>query len=346
MGKEKGEPVFAHNLCGNPFGRREDIVREFELNAGKLRSRKNGNTLYHEVISLEAGSNLQREEMIRILGEIGQEYAKRRAPNQIAFGMVHATAKHIHLHICMSANALGKDRPERLSREAFANVQKDMERLVLERYEKLAQRPVYTKDKSKECLKTTKNEQEMCNRTGEPSKKEDIKTKLHQFFERAQTPEELVATLKAQGFAFYQRGKTVGIIDKATNRRHRLSTLGITDHYETTIVRLFEPGKAPESERRTRASRAERNTQKTAEASQKPDLAADPRDQEHEKLRDEPKHEDEREAPTHDPKPAQGRESEPEADIKREQSQTPEDRRRNELLDIFRGKDRNINLER
>jgi len=254
MEKDRGEPAFGHNLCGNPFGRRDDIIREFERNAGILKSRKNGNALYHEVISLEGGSLLRKEEIVKILGEIGREYITRRAPHQMAFGMVHTDAKHVHLHICLSANAVGTDKRERLSKESFSTIQKDMEQLVRQKYAELTQTPIYTKEpgkeqaKGKERLKTTQAEQEMKKRRGEPSRKEDIKTRIHQIFETSRTTDDLIVALQKEGLEFYQRGKTVGIIDAETGRKHRLSTLGVGEHYEATMTRLFWVGKTQEND--------------------------------------------------------------------------------------------------
>ena len=289
MHKDRGEVAFAHNLCGNPFGTRDDIILEFERNAEILRGRKNGNTLYHEVISLEAGTDIRREEIIRILGEIGREYVARRAPNQIAFGMVHTDAKHVHLHICLSANAVGKDRRERLSRQAFAGVQKDIENLVRDRYRELGQTAIYGKDRGKERLKTTSAEQEMRKRSGEPSRKEDVKTRLHQVLEGARSTEELVAALRTEGLEFYQRGKTLGVIDALTGRKHRLSTLGAGEHYEATMARLFGAGKGREEGASARRREEGRDAGRTAGTTADHDRGADRREGDHDEFRDAPK---------------------------------------------------------
>lgn len=248
MERDRGEAAFSHNLCTGIHGRRDDIIREFEQNAARLRERKNGNALYHEVISLEAGAEIARESMVRILSEIGMEYVSRRAPLQMAFGMVHTDSKHVHLHMCISANDVGKPRRERLSKGAFSDIQKEMDALVRERWAELGQSQIYGRERSAERLKTTSAEQEMKRRRGEPSRKEDVKARVRGAFQTAGSAEELLSLLRAGGLEFYQRGKTAGVIDQETGRRHRLSTLGVEAHYTETVARLFGSGRSAETE--------------------------------------------------------------------------------------------------
>lgn len=258
MERGTAEIAFTHNLCNNPYGRRDDIIREFERNAEYLRARKNGNTLYHEVISLQAGGGMEREAAKEALAEIGREYLYRRAPRQMALGMVHSDGPYLHLHICLSANAVGKSKRERLSRHDFAQVQKSMEDLVLVRWTGLGQGRVYNqvKDRSADRLRTTAAEQEMRRRRGEPTRKEAVKARTHAAFERAASPDELVRLLREAGLELYQRGKSVGIVDRETGRRHRLSTLGVAPHYAATVARLSGRPADPNREDRAEEQRA------------------------------------------------------------------------------------------
>ena len=93
-------------------------------------------------------------------------------------------------------------------------------------------------------------------RTGAPSQKETIKGKLHGLFERASSMAELERLLQAEGLTLYTRGKSRGIVERlsdGTERRHRLSTLGLTEHYQATEVRLKaqEPEKSHQSSNQT-----------------------------------------------------------------------------------------------
>ena len=240
----EGRSVLWHNFYGSERMSEEEIQRSFEENSKLLQDRKNGNILYHEILSFSAGHKARGDELYRMVADIGQEYLRERAPDQLGYGVVHLDTDHIHLHLMLSANPAGRSERVRLSKADFADVQKRIERFTLERYQALAQTRVYDRDRPKERLKTEMHEQAMKARTGKPSRKEEIKAKLHQIFERAESAGELARLLAAAGLAFYARGKSVGIIVQepdGTERKHRLSTLGLLDHYDRINARLF-PG--------------------------------------------------------------------------------------------------------
>ena len=127
----------------------------------------------------------------------------------------------------------------------FSEVQKRVERYTLDHYKELGQNLVYDRGnaKAREKIKTKVHEQAMKARTGGRSRKEDLKSALHQAFERAQSHEELQSLAEALGAQFYTRGKSVGVLVRdpdGQERRHRLSTLGLMDHYQATGERLAE----------------------------------------------------------------------------------------------------------
>jgi hypothetical protein len=249
---EEGKSVLWHNFYGSERTREDEIIREFEANSRLLKERSNGNVLYHEILSFSRGHRLQDEDLFRIVADIGQEYLNERAPKQLAYGVIHRDTDHIHLHLMVSSNAVGKPERVRLSKKEFSEVQKRVERFALERFPELAQTKVYDQERSKERLKTDTREQSMKARTHEPSRKESLKSRLHSLFERAASYSELARLAKAEGFNFYQRGKTVGVVVRdpdGRERRHRLSTLGVEGHYAMTNERLAEPPKAPDRKR-------------------------------------------------------------------------------------------------
>jgi hypothetical protein len=247
--KEDGKAVLWHNFYGHEKTREDEIIREFQDNAKLLRERSNGNVLYHEILSFSRGHQLKDEALIRAVADIGQEYLNERASRQMAYGVIHRDTDHIHLHLMVSSNAVGKSERVRLSKKEFSEVQKRVERFALERFPELQQTKVYDRERSPEKLKTDASEQAMKTRKKEPSRKETIKGRLHSLFERATSFQELASLSKEGGFSFYQRGKTVGVIVRdpdGTERKHRLSTLGLEVHYEITNRRLSEPEKKPE----------------------------------------------------------------------------------------------------
>lgn len=247
--KEDGKAVLWHNFYGHEKTREEEIIREFQENAKLLRERSNGNVLYHEILSFSRGHQLKDEALIRAVADIGQEYLNERATRQMAYGVIHRDTDHIHLHLMVSSNAVGKSERVRLSKKEFSEVQKRVERFALERFPELQQTKVYDRERSPERLKTDTREQAMKSRNKGPSRKEDLKSRLHGMFERAGSFKELASLSKAEGFSFYQRGKTVGVITRdpdGTDRKHRLSTLGLEVHYDMTNRRLAELEKKPE----------------------------------------------------------------------------------------------------
>lgn len=253
VGEGDGEPLVWHNLYGHAGMNTEEIVREFEANARYLKERRNGNVLYHEILSFSAGHNLRREELTRAVAGIGYEYLRQRAPDQLAYGVAHTDTEHIHLHLCLSANEVASPKRVRLEKARFAAIQKGLEAYVLTNYPELVQTRIYGKERATEKLKTAEREQELKQRTGRKSRKEELKALVHGLFERAQGREELVALLEKEGLSLYQRGKSVGIVDGLDARRHRLATLGLGEHYELTKARLIAgPEKSREAETRRR----------------------------------------------------------------------------------------------
>lgn len=238
---EKSQSVLWHGFYGHEGMSNDEIVATFEENARYLKERKNGNVLYHEILSFSAGYSLQGEALARAVADIGQEYLRYRAPGQMAFGAIHYDTDHIHLHLMVSANGIGKREPVRLTKAQFAELQKAVEAFTLAKYPELAQTRIYDRDRPKERLKTQAHEQAMKSRTGEPSRKERIKSQLHGLFEQSMSMAELEKRLEAEGLSFYQRGKSLGVVERlpdGSERRHRLATLGLAEHYAATQSRF------------------------------------------------------------------------------------------------------------
>jgi hypothetical protein len=274
--EEEGRAVLWRNLYANDKTTEQDLVREFEGNAARLRARANGNVLYHEILSFSAGHQVKDEVLFRAIADIGDEYLSRRAPHQLAYGVIHRDTEHVHLHLMVSANNAGQSDRVRLSKKDFADVQKEVERIALERYPELAQTKVYTKERGRERLKTKNREQAARQRSGTPSRKEALKSMVHAIFERATTPADLARMLEAEGLAFYTRGKSVGLIEREAGggeRRHRLATLGVLEHYEVMNTRLMRDAAPPERE--TQEASMKHPNKPGRDAFSRPDTAAE-----------------------------------------------------------------------
>jgi hypothetical protein len=242
---EDGKAVLWHNLYADERTNYEDILREFESNAERLRERKNGNVLYHEILSFSGGyDHIRDDDLLRMIADIGQEYLNARASRQLGYGVIHRNTDHIHLHLMISSNDVGKTDRVRLSKKEFSTVQKDVEAIVLARYPELAQTKIYDKPRAKERLKTDVHEQAMRARTSAPSRKEALKAKMHQLFEQSGSIEEMSRLFQKEGMSFYTRGKSVGVLVRDADgkeTKHRLGTLGVEEHYLSSLARFSRP---------------------------------------------------------------------------------------------------------
>ena len=104
---ERAQSILWHGFYGHAGMSNEEIVKAFEDNARLLAGRRNGNVLYHEIMSFSAGYRLKDDDLVRAVADIGAEYLRLRAGHQMAFGAVHHDTEHIHLHLMVSANAVG-----------------------------------------------------------------------------------------------------------------------------------------------------------------------------------------------------------------------------------------------
>jgi hypothetical protein len=257
--EEDGKAVLWHHIEGGQYLSEAELQREFERNAAHLKKHSRGNVLYHEILSFSAEylkqlDHTDRAAAMRDIEErvaaIGYDYVRRRAPEQMAYGVIHRETDHLHLHLLISANAVENSKREWFTKAEFAQIQRDTEAYVLREHSQLGQTPIYDRDPNthRERLKSEVHEQAMKARTREPSRKDTIKIRLHNLFEMAGNRQALDDLLRTEKLSFYTRGKNQGIIETledGTTRKHRLATLGLAEHYGKTVKRfeLLETGK-------------------------------------------------------------------------------------------------------
>jgi hypothetical protein len=240
LSQGEGKAVLWHNFYGSEQSNDSEIVATFESNARLLAERKNGNVLYHEILSFSAGHLMQGDDLAKSVADIGQQYLHLRAPEQIAYGVVHLDTDHAHLHLMISANPAGKSTRVRLSKHEFAQAQKSLEQFVLSHYPELAQTAIYDQQRVQERIKLRAHEQAMRARTHEPSHKETIKNIVEQALLQANSLDELKQQCSKHGITFYQRGKALGVTQNDPNgreRKHRLATLGLQEQFQTFQAR-------------------------------------------------------------------------------------------------------------
>ena len=227
-GKEsyKSYETFYRNLYSrNGAG----ITSEFKTNASQLTERKNGNYLYHEIISLKVNHELSLEEQKEKLYLLVNDYIELRAKRNLVYGVMHTDNKeHLHFHLMISSNEFGSDKRYRLSKSNFAKIQKAIEQNVLNNFPELQQKTIYNKHKDE---KTKKEEYELKKRTGKESDRDIVKNKLTAIFNQAKTKAEFFNQLSDNQFEIYVHGNTIGIKSTETGKKYRLKTLGLLDEF-------------------------------------------------------------------------------------------------------------------
>ena len=124
-------PAWLHNLQAQEHDL-DGIRREFFANAGYLKRRKNGNVLYHEILSFGEGD---RESVtVPMMEDLVRRYLELRAPYALAYARAHFNTECPHVHVVISANNVGSSRRLRLSRREFRSIQREVERYQRERY--------------------------------------------------------------------------------------------------------------------------------------------------------------------------------------------------------------------
>ena len=247
MDSEKSDE--AYDLHHNCFARgQKDIEQEFYENSLHLKRRKNGNILYHEIVSISLEDGVELKYAKDSLREIALKYIQARCPNNVVYGSLHEDhADHLHYHLMISANQLGDERPHSLRKHEYERVKFDLESHVLKNYPELKQRAINTLGGTAKSESRKASAQKR--RTGKLDRKEQVKASILEAMTHTTSLEEFRAKLSAQGFEFYTRGKNFGVKDLAAEKmpdKFRFSTLGIHETYEEFISVMHSLSEAQE----------------------------------------------------------------------------------------------------
>jgi hypothetical protein len=234
-GRGAGEPLL-HNLRAN--GRDLAAVnRAFMANAAFAPSRRNGIALYHEVLSL-SGADTATAEM---LYDLAAHYLALRAPQSLAYGLVHTDGTNPHIHLVISANLRGRAQKLRLPKANFAAIKRDLELYQQRRYPALTHSLVFTAGErpEKELQKAGEPparglaEHELGRRRrrqghAAPRTKDYLARALSDALTVAATAAEFRSQLEQAGIEPYERGGRLAGV-RYQGRKYRLSTLGLSD---------------------------------------------------------------------------------------------------------------------
>ena len=239
---------------------RENILRDFESNAKLLSKRKNGNYLYHEIVSITRAEGISQKEQQELLFKIVQQYAESRAKDCLVFGGLHIEKdNNLHFHLIISANELNQTKRYRLTKQQFSEVKIGLETHVLEHHPELEQEQLISA-KKKPLAKTSNKEQELKRRTGKPTQKELFREQLEDIFAKSVDKNDFFTNLELADIECYTRGKTIGFLDRETGKKHRLKTLGLVAEFEAVHNKIADTQK-PKSQQQNKKQSTETNDQ-------------------------------------------------------------------------------------
>ena len=242
-GRQDAKFTVYHNVYSN---NPENIKSEFNKNATFLKKRKNGVYMYHEVLSITKSIKLTEDQQKEILKDIALNYVKSRAKNNLVYGVLHHDKKdNLHYHFMISSNEIESDKKHRFTKEEFSKFKKDLESYVLEVYPELEQKKLINKEPGQQKdigEKLSNKGVELKRRTGKTNQKDDVKERLRTVFAetKTKTKSDFFNTLEREQLEIYVHGNTIGILDKLTERKHRLKTLGLLDEFNIISSRLEE----------------------------------------------------------------------------------------------------------
>jgi len=231
---EKGAALL-HNF-GPTTESRSALEAELLDNSRYLPSRKNGNVLYHEILSF---SDLDRARVTpAVLENLTRAYLSLRAPSALAYGRAHFNTSCPHVHLLISANDLGSSRRKRLSRAEFERIKRDLERYQHEHYPTLTHSLVHSRTEQPSRPRRKRREGERAHRHRAQGKqtltrKEELRGLMLHALTKAVSGEQLLDLLAAEGIRLHCRGRTVTLEDgsQPSGRRYRLATLGIEEPF-------------------------------------------------------------------------------------------------------------------
>lgn len=268
--REQGQE--AYRIRHNLMGRSPEAIRdEFERNGKLLSRRKNGVYLYHEIISITRASGLSEREQKERLHDIAQSYIAARCRDNLVFGGLHQDKDHsFHYHLMISANRAGETGRLRLTKAKFREIQVGLENHVLQHFPELEQKVAIGKRSER---KSSWRESEMQRRSGQRPQRDQVLDRILQALESARDRDSLMRAFEHSDLELYVRGKTLGVIDHESGKKHRLKTLDLeaADRVEAMMLETSPQRAGVESggEKEKAASRQQDKTPPRREQAQR-----------------------------------------------------------------------------
>jgi len=254
---------FTHNFFADD---RDSILREFARNAEFIPKRKNGNYLYHEILSFTRSTKLSQTQQLEIIRNIALRYVQDRARGCLAFGGVHTDKNNqLHVHIIVSANQLDQSSKHSLSTKVFDQIKRNAEAYVLEHYPEMEQEKLINQTQEDKLKASSQREQAFQKRTGKKSDKQLFKEQVEALMSQANTDEQFRELLELHGIAYTYKPANITLTNPNTNSKrntHRLKTLGLQESYETMLGREQKQSENVKQESDTQQKTTRQQSQK------------------------------------------------------------------------------------
>ena len=214
---------------------KDSILNAYQKNFEYLEKRKNGNSYYHEIISLEKNEKIPKQRQKQILYDLANKYLEKRAGGHLCYGVVHNDREHLHAHLMISSNEKYSEKRKRLSKREYGEIQKELEEYRLEKYPELETERLFDQERKRklQSSKSADREYRQKLRTGEESRSERVKRKAGEALALSYGEKDFIKKLRQSGLEYYKRGNTAGVIDLEGQEqgkkkcKYRLKRLGL-----------------------------------------------------------------------------------------------------------------------
>jgi hypothetical protein len=220
---------------------RASVLKEFTRNAQLIPNRKNGNFLYHEIISFTRSTKISEQEQLEIIRNVAIRYAQSRAKGCLTFGGVHTDKDNqLHVHMIISANQLEQSNKHSLKIGAYEQIKRNTEAYVLEHHPEMEQDRLINQTSDEKLARSSQREQAYQKRTGKKSDKQMFTEMIEEIMSQASSDEEFRAVLEHHGIEYKYKPAHITLTNPnstSTRNSHRIKSLGLQDAYKQMVAR-------------------------------------------------------------------------------------------------------------
>ena len=236
---------------------KEKVLNVFCRNHEFLKERKNGNSYYHEIISLEKNEKIPRKRQKEILYDLANKYLEKRAGDHLCYGVIHNDREHLHAHLMISSNEKYREKRRRLSQGEYTEIQRELEEYRLAKYPELETGRLFDREKKRKLQSSKSVDREYRHklRTGEESRTDRVRRKTGEALALSYGEKDFVEKLRVAGLEYYKRGETVGVVDLEgleagkKNCKYRLKRLGLDEEFARVLEKERREERQEEYER-------------------------------------------------------------------------------------------------